>query len=359
MWRCVSRRWKLSLPPMLRRFSFWLLPLGLALILLPSTDLSRAQSPAGTLSVDEYREELMAAITQLEAASGANVEPLIEQLQQHFATIQTVELPSGEQVEINSLLEDLPANTGETLSTTDGTPQDLALARLRGAVAQLDASSHDDTTARLALLAEILARPEFNAPASLWDRFWQWLENLFRNLLPESEPNNGATWLALLIRLLPWLVTILIVATVIWLLSYWLQRLLRSFVADDRVNSLPGDEDLPRTAAEARQQARVAAQSGLYRDAVRRLYLAALLQLAEHDLITYEHSLTNREVLLRVPNDSPIKPHLEPVVATFDQVWYGMHEPDRATFAAYEQEIDTLAVVAQRAAADPTRQGEA
>jgi hypothetical protein len=162
-----------------------------------------------------------------------------------------------------------------------------------------------------------------------------------------------------LLRLLPWLISILIVATVIWLLSYWLQRLLRSFVADDRVTLTPVDDDLPRSAAEARQQARAAAQSGLYRDAVRRLYLAALLQLAEYDLIPYEQSLTNREVLIRLPNDSPIRPHLEPVIATFDEVWYGMHEPDGATFAAYEQEIDTLAAVARRAAPDPTRQGEA
>ncbi len=81
-------------------------------------------------------------------------------------------------------------------------------------------------------------------------------------------------------------------------------------MTDKRVDELLGDDDLPRSAAEARQQAFAAAQSGLYRDAVRRLYLAALLQLAEHDLIRYERSLTNREVLVHVPNDSPIRPHL-------------------------------------------------
>jgi hypothetical protein len=159
-----------------------------------------------------------------------------------------------------------------------------------------------------------------------------------------------------LIRLVPWIVTGIIVAVTIWLLSYWLQRLLRSFVSDARISELAGDDDLPRSAAEARQQARAAAQSGLYRDAVRRLYLAALLQLAEHDLITYERSLTNREVLTRVPVDSPIRAHLEPVVATFDQVWYGVREPDQATFNAYEHEIDALAAVAERAATLESRE---
>jgi hypothetical protein len=210
----------------------------------------------------------------------------------------------------------------------------------------------------LAILAEILARPAFNTPFSLWDRFWQWLENLFGELFPDSQAGDGSGWLAFLLEALPWLITILIVAAIIWLLSYWLQHFLRSFVTDARITELAGDDDLPRSAAEARQQARVAAQSGLYRDAVRRLYLAALLQLSEHHLITYERSLTNREVLIRVSGDSPIRPHLEPVIATFDQVWYGVREPDQATFNAYEKEIDTLAAVAQREAADPTRQGK-
>jgi hypothetical protein len=209
----------------------------------------------------------------------------------------------------------------------------------------------------LAILAGILARPEFNTPMSLWDRFWRWLENLISRWLPDSQMGGNAGWLAFLLRALPWIVSVIIVAAIIWLLSYWLQRFLRAFVPDERVLELAGDDDLPRSAAEARQQARAAAQLGHYRDAVRRLYLAAILQLAEHDLITYERSLTNREVLVRVPKDSPIRAHLEPVVATFDQVWYGVREPDQATFTLYEQEIDALAVVTQRASADQANRG--
>jgi hypothetical protein len=305
---------------------------------------------------------LATAIAQLEATPDADADRVVVELQEHFETITAVALPSGEQVEITSVLADLPITPDEEWLPDDPilflSLQDLVLARLRGALAQIDASVHDDTAARLAILAGVLARPEFNTPLSLWDRFWQWLEKLFRNLLPESQPSNGVTLLSLLVRLLPWLVTILIVAVVLWLLSYWLQRLLRSFVADARVDTLADDAELPRSAAEARRQAHAAAQSGLYRDAVRRLYLAALLQLTEHQLITYERSLTNREVLVRVPTDSPIRPHLEPVVATFDQVWYGVREPDQATFTAYEQAIDTLAVVAERAATGSARRGE-
>jgi hypothetical protein len=338
-----------------------LLTLGLSIIFMLIASPLHAQSPTRTLSLAGYRDELATAIAQLEAVPEENATLIIEQVQERFAEMGTVELPSGEQVEIISILADLPTSTDEGLDTGDpaqlATPREVALARLRGAMAQIDASARDDTAARLAVLDEVLARPEFSTPLSLWDRFWQWVENLLNRLFPDSRRGPAASWVSVIARLVAWLVAIVVLAAIIWLLSYWLQRLLRSLVADARVDILPGDEDLPRSAAEARQQARVAAQSGLYRDAVRRLYLAALLQLSEYQLITYERSLTNREVLVRVPKNSPIRTHLEPVVATFDQVWYGVREPDQATFAAYEREIDTLSTVAKEAAANSPREG--
>jgi hypothetical protein len=307
----------------------------------------RAQDAEAPLTLDEYRAELAAALAAIEADESDLGEEVVAELRDHFATITAVALPNGEIVEVRSLF-DTEATVQE--AEISHPPKLLALAQVRGTLAQIDAAANDNTATRLALLADILARPEFNRPMSLWDRFWEWLETWIHELLPTAQGGGGSGFLAWLLRAIPWIVTTLVVAVVIVLLSYWLQRLLRAFVRDARSAKAVGDDDLPSTAAEARQQARVAAQSGLYRDAVRRLYLAALLQLAEHDLITYERSLTNREVLIRVPAASPIRPHLEPVIATFDQVWYGVREPDQATFHAYEQEIDQLAVVARRSA---------
>lgn len=327
------------------------------------------QAPSRTLTLAEYRAELVAAIALLEALPPTDAdsdsetdtvtETVITELQDRFATMTTVELPSGAQVQVTSVLEGLDDVSsdvsGEDLLnnyTLQLSPQQLALARLQGALAQIEGAAQDNTAARLLVLDEILARPEFNMPVSLWDRIVQWFEDLLRSLIPQQWQGTGSSWLTLVARLLPWVITIVLLATILWLATYWLQRLLRSFVADAHVDTLGGDDDLPHSAAEARQQARVAAQSGLYRDAVRRLYLAALLQLSEVQLITYERTLTNREVLVRVPATSPIRPHLEPVIATFDQVWYGVREPDQAMFTAYEQEIDALAAVAKRTQAD-------
>ena len=100
--------------------------------------------------------------------------------------------------------------------------------------------------------------------------------------------------------------------------------------------------DLPRTPAEARARANTLAHAGDYRNGVRHLYLAALLTLEEHKLVTVDRTLTNRELLARVPAGHPIHPHLQPVVDTFDDVWYGVHQPDAATYASYARSIDAL-----------------
>lgn len=329
------------------RWLVWvaLLVLFHALVALPL----RAQDEEQTISLGDYRVEVQRAIALLEDANADNEGETIDRLQEHFATITRVEYENGDVVVIHTVLGDLdPASDDLERDEIALAPRAVALARLRGVAAQIDATGTDDTQNRLMLLSSILARPEFRTPMTLWDRFWRWFDNWLSEILPDRRAGNGGAWLAPLVELIPWIVTIAVVAAVLWLLSYWLQRILRSFVTDARRSEIAEDGDMPATAAEARQQARTAAQSGNYRDAVRRLYLAALLQLAEHDLITYERSLTNREVLVRVPQDSPIRPHLEPVVTTFDQVWYGIREPDQATFHAYEQEIDELAAVARR-----------
>lgn len=366
MWNCAFLRWRQNLPQMLHRRNFVRLCTWLAYMLWLVVTPLRAQAPDTTLTLPQYRAELANAIQQLEAAPDDKVDETIQQLQKRFAAITHVTYEGDHTVTLTSILDDLSVAGADNATTptpsTDTvtlilTPKEAALARLRGAAAQIDSSVNDNTTARLEILQEILARPEFNTPVSLWDRFWQWLRSLLSRWLPDSEPGSSSL-LAGLVRAVPWVIAVGVVTVITWLMIYWMQQLLRSFVEDTRLDEADGEDDLPRSAAEARQQAHTAAQSGQYRDAVRRLYLAALLQLSELNLINYERNLTNREVLTNVDNNSPIRPHLEPVINTFDQVWYGVQEPDQTTFTAYEQEIDHLAAVATHAAMHPSGRGD-
>ena len=144
-------------------------------------------------------------------------------------------------------------------------------------------------------------------------------------------------------RGLVWLVAGVGGVAIALLFGYWLSRLLGAFVADAeaRRRREAGDDE-PVTAAAARQRAVAQAQAGQYRQAVRSLYLSALLRLEERGLVRADRSLTNREYLAQVAGQAEVQRHLQPVVQTFDDVWYGVREPDRATFLRYQQEIDAL-----------------
>jgi hypothetical protein len=140
------------------------------------------------------------------------------------------------------------------------------------------------------------------------------------------------------------------IVAVVLLLVWWLRGFLSNLVADvELAGDDPSGDALPQTPAEARRRANTEAQSGNYREAVRNLYLSALLTLEQHGLVTADRSLTNRELLNRVGTEHPLRPHLEPVVATFDEVWYGVREPDDRTYGQYTQEIDELETLARRA----------
>lgn len=308
-----------------------------------------AQPAPRTLTLGEYQADVARALDRLQAAPPAETDratdAILVELGEELQTITAVKLPTGETVTVLPLWR-VPEPDAEDMAPLPS--REVVEARLAVVLAQLEAAPGDDTAARLLLLAEIFRRPEFNSPANWLDRFLRWLQRLWDRFFPDQSGAFDGENMALAQRIVLWAVVGLGVAAIIWLLGYWLQRLLRTFV-DSAETALPAPEsDLPRTAAEARAQAQAAAQSGEYRAAVRRLYLAALLQLAEHHWINFERSLTNQEVLRRIPPDSPVYPHLAPVIATFDRVWYGIHEPDQATFVAYAAEIDALADVARQ-----------
>ncbi len=79
------------------------------------------------------------------------------------------------------------------------------------------------------------------------------------------------------------------------------------------------------SASELRQEAELLARSHSYRLAIRTLYLAALVRLDEQGVLTFERSLTNREVLRAalMRGGASLSGQLSPLVERFDQYWYG------------------------------------
>ncbi|MEX1018960.1 MAG: DUF4129 domain-containing protein, partial [Litorilinea sp.] len=267
--------------------------------------------------------------------------------------VTTVVLANGDRVAPASLLTPAGAEADSPPLEPAQVVARLTLLRDQLAAAtgnNITNNSGDNTVARLAVLEEVFARPVFTEQTSLLDRVRLWIEELIRAWFPDWQMPTGPGIPPQLATLVGWLVVGGGALALIVLASYWLQGLLANFMRGGVVATAADGADLPGSAAQARRQAQAAADAGDFRHAVRALYLAALLLLDEHHLLTFDRSHTNREVLARVPADSPIRPHLQPVVETFDAVWYGIRVPDAPTYARYAAEIDALGQVARRTA---------
>jgi len=308
------------------------------LLCLPAP--ARAQAdPAAAVPLQEYRAALHTARTAL-----TEEQPDMAAARQALAAAETILLRSGDTVGVAPLL-------GGAASSI--TPAE-ALARVETALQQFDASGGDRTTERLRVLDSVLAGPTFQQSESLLDRLHRWLVEFLARIFPTTnEPGTPSPATSTAMTVISWTIVAGAALVLFLLLSHWLRTLLQAFVGDATLPAV-SEEGEPATAAEARASAGRSAQASDYRAAVRHLYLAALLTLQEQRIASRDRSLTNREVLARVPAEHPVHAHLEPIVEVFDDVWYGVHEPDDNTFMRYRAEVDAL----QHRATQPLRPGE-
>ena len=164
-------------------------------------------------------------------------------------------------------------------------------------------------------------------PTSLWDRFVRWVMEGIRDLMPDSVADAFDDFLH---DWLPWIV----IVGALGVVGGKLYRARMGGLLGEADRGLVGDMDeltedvtgvdLERAIAEA-------ADSGRYRRAVRLLYLRALRDLAERDLIDYRRERTNADYLKDLSN-RPIGPLFEQITLLFEFIWYGDQSIDRLTF---------------------------
>ncbi len=276
------------------------------------------------ISLSAYQGRLAAALAQLD--NGVD----LEAVQFDIAAITHVELPDGRILDVVPLLEGVDN-------------ADDARARLKTALGQLERIDSDRTADRLAALDRASRRLDLDR-LNLAERIQRWFDDLLDRIQirPWQQTAAGSAVGRAVGAVAGWGIVIVGSLLLAVLLSYWLRRLLGGILTDSVAPPRRTESGEPATAAEARKQASTQAQSGDYRQAVRSLFLSALLHLREGGLLHYADSQTNRELLASLPPQSPARPHLEPVVETFDQVWYGIREPDEQTFNAYCREVNAL-----------------
>lgn len=315
----------------------WLLTIALLAVLLATGLPCPLHAQAGVdpataaATLDTYVAALTSARTMLDTTD--DEARALAAARAELAPFAAVQLPGGDVM----LLKPILGDAAEPLTRS------AAQTRIDTTLEQLRLAAGDQTASRLALLEKVWQQREFAQGETLAERFLRWLAEFLDRLVPDLRPNPAAQTVSNDVAALAgWVIAGLGVLALGWLFSLWLRQLLGRFVADATVAAASAGDDLPRTPAEARTRAEAMARSGAYRDAVRNLYLAALLTLENRRLVVVDRSLTNREVLAQVPDEDVIRPYLRPVVDTFDAVWYGIQEPDAATFADYSAQIDGL-----------------
>jgi len=194
---------------------------------------------------------------------------------------------------------------------------------------------------QLAVLGEILGRPEFRVGEGrspldlLFDPIrtllWAVAREVLRWLgrLPQGS-DEAPTYFGALIAL-----AVVVVAGVV------LARVARGAMADEAELTSSASSG-PLGADNELAQARSLAEAGDLRGALHHHYLGALRRLDERELLPFDRSLTNRELLPRAGANQALAESLAPLVAAFDRLWYGQascsHE-EYAQFAALADRV--------------------
>ena len=123
----------------------------------------------------------------------------------------------------------------------------------------------------------------------------------------------------------------------IGLTLFFIQQIRRNLVAEVGDKVTESEMDNVTTAQAALTQSEIAVTSHNFRDALRFLYLSAILHLQERGILTYDKSLTNLEYLHTLQAHSELQEALRPVIQVFDDVWYGYKPCNADTIANYRE----------------------
>ena len=308
--------------------------------------LSLAGSTVAAIPIYEYHEKLERVIAGVKALLDTDEEESAADYEARFSkAIEAIrsELPKNQQVELelgtcnadNSGLhtaldelqrapaEERPAKLESLLET---------LRAVDERVAELETAEkvEDNKAAAKGTMQGILSRPEYasgqrgeNALARLIRDFFRWFQNLFP-AAPEIEPGRAST--------ISRVVQIVVVLTALLLILYVARLLLMRFRRTGKVKVrkkreariVLGERLRPEdTATDLLAEAEALARDGDLRAAIRKGYIALLVELGDRNVISLAQHKTNQDYLRSVSNLPQLHPPLKRLTESFEQHWYG------------------------------------
>jgi hypothetical protein len=199
-------------------------------------------------------------------------------------------------------------------------------------------------------LAEILKRPEYarkvtkqSALARLMKQFLEWFKSLFPQPKPLSVGKVG-----LLTKIAQVFVIVLALAVLTYLARMFLPRLMRNKGSSKKTKQTArivlGEKLEPnQSATDLLSEAEALARRGELRAAIRKAYIALLVELDERKVISLAQYKTNRDYLHAIREVQPLYRNVKLLTDSFEQHWYGLThatETDWMTFrSAYDQAL--------------------
>jgi hypothetical protein len=210
-----------------------------------------------------------------------------------------------------------------------------------------------DKTTASSKLKEILQRPEYaksvyegSALARLLQKFFKWIESLLPK--PERLPSGGGS--TLFTKVAQVFVILLAIAVLAYVFKMFGPRLLKGRKSKKKVKPQPriilGESlDPDQSATDLLAEAEALARSGELRAAIRKAYIALLLELGERKIISLAQYKTNRDYLGALREVEPLYGNVKQLTERFERHWYGFvsanHEDWLAFRTGYKQALES------------------
>ena len=199
-----------------------------------------------------------------------------------------------------------------------------------------------DKTQTKEKLESILARPEYASEAKgssalgrLMMDFIRWLQQF----LPKGRrvQSAGSPWMSLVARLLVVLVALVVLFYVGKLLLVRFKPKRRQRAPRKREPRIVLGERLEpeETAGDLLSEAEGLARRGEIRSAIRRAYIALLVELGDRKVIALAQHKTNRDYLNSVRNLPPLHQNMRGLTDSFERHWYGLVEASDNDWQAF------------------------
>ena len=341
-----------------RRFAARFL-FGISLLLFPV-------SAAHAIPVSEYHQHIRQAVQALETlAQSEENESVTAYATRDAETVRQVRslLPPAEAVELNGasfhvdnswLHQELDKYAAETSKGRYDLLQTITerLEAIDDRIEELEkptsgaGASKADESRRL---EEILRRPEYaqqakqgNALARLVERFFKWLMNWF----PKSSATPGT--IGLFGRIAQWFVIVLALGVLAFILKLLWPRMFRrdrpKKKSKEKARIVLGETlEADQSALDLLSEAEALARRGELRAAIRRAYIALLVELGDRKIISLAQYKTNRDYLRAMREIEPLYRNVKQLTDSFELHWYGLaqaNETDWQAFrAAYNQAL--------------------